>query len=462
MGFFDRFNRANPPAAPQTPAEPAAAAPAEPARPATAGGVLPRLHEARTRLEARDLPAALAIYEELLANAGERADVLLTVSGDLGTHGHVREIVELIAPRYDAQRHGAGPGLNLLQAYLVLREAEPAQHVLDLLFDLRRPELEDRLIGFSSALAELSAAGSEGGATVGTAPAAPVKVSLVSISKPIWFYALETVAPHLLPTREGRLRRVAFAQLALPGEKEVATRAAEPEDELGRFTRGFPLWLHETFHAAAGYEPFAGIGVFAPDHYALFPGEWTSDNLRQLDESTTGGLDYIVTGALRQRHADYELTLRIWEVKKFRELKAFGARWTPATADAALGEIHAKLRAYMEWRPFPEGSSAGLAYAPPAAPLAHLHALGASLSQFLHGQQMLPAAHAPADTAMALAAAQANPADARAQLTLVTALLRRRAAGLAEAPAALHHAQAWLASEAAQAADAAALLLKLS
>ena len=63
-----------------------------------------------------------------------------------------------------------------------------------------------------------------------------------------------------------------------------------------------------------------------------------------------------------------ELTLKIWEVKKFRELKAFSTRWTPAAADESLRQFHELLRTYMEWTAFPEGN--GLPYAAPAAPYA--------------------------------------------------------------------------------------------
>ena len=58
------------------------------------------------KLEAKDLPGAMAIYEEVLASAGARADVLVTISGDLGVHGHMAPLIELIAPRYDAEKHG--------------------------------------------------------------------------------------------------------------------------------------------------------------------------------------------------------------------------------------------------------------------------------------------------------------------------------------------------------------------
>ena len=133
--------------------EPAGAGPAAVA-PAGAA-VLARLKQAREALELKDLAGAMVIYEEVLAAAGDRPDVLVTISGDLGVTGHTREIIELLAPRYDAARHGPATGFNLLQAYLAVREPQAAQHVLDLLFALNRPELQERLFGFSNVVADM-------------------------------------------------------------------------------------------------------------------------------------------------------------------------------------------------------------------------------------------------------------------------------------------------------------------
>lgn len=453
MGFLDRLLGKSSSSLPPAPAAPApAASPAPvppPEKPApTAGGILPQLAAARARLAAHDLPGAMAIYDQVFATAGDRADVQLTASADLGTHGHVRELIELLALRYDAVRHGHGPGLNLLQAYLATRQPEAAQHVLDLLFALNRPELEERLIGFSRAVSELAAA--EESAVQSAAPTGATQISLVSISKPIWSYGLADAAPALLPAKEGRLRRVAFGQCALPGQDKLLERAAQPEDELGRFSRGLPLWFAETFFFSAGYEPFAGIGVMGARHYALFPVEWSAENVRQLNDSTAGGLDYVITSELTNRNADFQLSLHIWEVKKFRQLKSFTTRWTPADADRVLAEFLQQFRTYMEWTALPAGQ--GLAYAAPAAPLAQVHALGASLGLFLAEKDVLDPAHAPATADLFLRNARANPDDVRAQLTLVTTVHRLRAQGAAVDAAALEHARAWLASEAARSA----------
>lgn len=350
--------------------------------------VLPQLFAARDRLEQKDLPAALALYEEALLLAGDRADVLVTISGDLGVNGYVREIIELVAPRYDAERHGPATGLNVLQAYLAVRNAEAAQHVLDILFALRRPELEDRLYGFSNAIADLiqqDLPPLEAGAG-GTASAEVDKVNLVSLSKPIWFYGFESLVDQILPTKANKIRRVAFTQLALPGATNIVELARQPENELSRLTRAIPLWLAETFYFSPHYLPIAAVGVMNQKHYALFGPEWTVDNLRQLVNTTDGGLDYIFTGAIRQIEGDYEMVLRVWEVKKFRERKTFNVRWTSANADTELAKFHEQVRGFMEWSP----DKSGVIYAAPERPTVWLHTLGVLLSLFFLGKHLLP------------------------------------------------------------------------
>ncbi|MSU45738.1 MAG: hypothetical protein EXS42_01070 [Lacunisphaera sp.] len=446
MGLFDRFaakkpEDSTPPAAEKKP---------------TAGQVLPQLAAAREKLKAKDLPAAVTIYEEVLAGAVDRTDVLVTISADLGTNGHVQELIELLAPRYDVQKHGPAAGINLLQAYLATRNAEAAQHLLDLLFALQRPDLEARLIGFSNAVAELFVTDTE--AAQITIPQATI--SLISISKPIWFYGLEAAAPHLLPRKEGKLRRVAFTQCSLPGLDDAAAHAARPEEALGRLSRGLPLWLAETFAFGVGYEAVTAVGVTSAKHYALFPVEWAAENIRQLNDSSEGKLDYVLTGALRNRNDDFELSLRIWEVKKFRELKTFNTRWNPASADEELRKFHELVRGYMEWTAMPAGQ--GLAYTTPAAPLAHVHALGTMLTQFLGEKGLLAPEQSMPDMAALRHDAQTNLLDPCAQLALVSALLRLKAQGVPLEPVALANATAWLASDQARAADASALIIKLA
>lgn len=411
---------------------------------------LSRLRAAREKLDARDLPGALAIYEEVLAGSGERGDVLMTISGDLGSTGHPEAIVELISPRYDPERHGPAPGINLLQAYLAVGNAPAAQHLLDLLFSLKRPELEERLHGFSRAITELvlqaSAHGSfeatlsalerrgvdaEQAEQSGRAVPAPPKVALASVSRPIWAYGLEGVAD-LLPPKQAKLRRVAFAQLSLPGLPNPEAVEADPGHELARLARGLPMWLAETFYFSPHYAPVAALSHRElPDGFRrpmIFGQEWSPANVRELADSSTEGVDYLFIGSLQSRAGDYEAALRVWEVRKFRERKLFTARWTPATADAALAGLQREIRRYMEWSAYPDG--AGLAYAEPASPRAWLDVLESSLELFFAGKGVISPPSLADPLPVLKAFAPMASAGAAASLAWLTLLSRALALGL--------------------------------
>ncbi len=442
------------PAAGDAPVAPPAAVPAPegPASAPSGAGVLARLKQAREELELKNLAGAMAIYEEVLTQAPDRADVMATASGDLGVTGHAHEIIELIAARYIAQRHGPAAGINLLQAYLAVRDPESAQHVLDLLFGLNRPELQERLLGFSNVIADMMLLAEEGSVAMAPAPGGEdrgVRVELVSISKPIWYYGLESV-PGLLPPKEGRLRRVAFGQLAVLGLPDPAAFETQPEGELGRLSRGIPLWLAETLGFSVNYSATAAVATMRRECYGYFGGEWSPEHIRQLVESSEGGIDYVFTGALRQLHGDYEVTLRLWEVKKFRERKSFMTRWTPATADQAFSQLQAQVRAFMEFAPYPAGQ--GIAYAPPAQVGNYIEALAAALTFFLGEKQILPAPQLVLPAALAARIAALAAGSELGSLLALGLMARARRAGLtgvpdlpvlAETPAVAHAREVW-------------------
>ncbi len=403
--------------------------------------VLARLRSARERLDAKDLPGAMAVYEEILAAGGDRPDVMATISGDLGSTGYVAQIVELIAPRYDIERHGPATGMNLLQAYLAVRDPGSAQHILDLLFSLNRPDLEGRLYGFSNAIAEVMLAQADGGeGSAGEAPApgeqppAAPRVALVTISRPVWLYGLEPLADRILPGKAGRPRRISFAQLALPkAYADPVLAMTLPEDELGRLSRTVPVWLAENFSFSPDYSAFVALGfVHEPDgsrHPMVFGAEWTTETIRQLVDTTEGGLDYVFTGSLTHQAGDYELVLRVWEVKKYRERKRFSARWTPGNADAELAALREAVCTFMEWAPASAGSGISWSPAPPAR--SWLDTLGASLNLFLTEKQILPASLLPPIGALVAQAAGLAPSSEAASLAWITLERRCRSQGIA-------------------------------
>jgi hypothetical protein len=405
-----------------------------------------RLIDARERLDSKDLAGAMAVYDEVLAADGDGEGVLATISGDLGATGHIPEVVDILAPLYDPGRHGPAAGINLLQAYLELRDPDAARHMLDLLLALNRPELEERLLGFETAIAEMT------DERVGdmTTPRPPVvrgslephvpvaRASLASISKPIWFYGLEELAAAILPAKEGKLRRIAFAQLSVEGVYEDPARAGtESEDEFARLARSIPLWLAETFYFSPAYLPIAAIALVKEADGVSFPlvldREWTEEEVRRLVESTTEGLDYVMTGVLTRNVGEHQLVMKVWEVRKLRVRKEFSANWTLGTADTALANLEKEICRFMECAPSP--ARGGVPYAAPASPRAWLELLASSIGLFMAAKGIFPkGVLAPLGPVCEAMAARASD-SAIASLAWLTLLSRARAlALLPEAP----------------------------
>ena len=188
------------------------------------------------------------------------------------------------------------------------------------------------------------------------------------------------------------MRRIAFAQFSLPGAyTDVEAAMRQPEDELGRLSRAIPLWFAETFYFSPMYSSIAALGCYqgadGVRRPAIFPTDWTVDNLGQLAD-TSEGLDYVFTGSLRRDGEELVLVMRVWEVRKQRERKQIATRWTEATADVELAKLHEYVRAFMEWGPYPEGS--GIPYSVTTATTAWLDALAALLGLFLNEKNLLP------------------------------------------------------------------------
>ncbi|MFZ6768040.1 tetratricopeptide repeat protein [Undibacterium sp. Di26W] len=80
----------------------------------------------------QNLPeTAVNLYQKVLHAKLYDASALASISGALGSHGHITNIIELIAPVYQPERHDPMAGLNLLRAYQQLRRNKEGQALLN-------------------------------------------------------------------------------------------------------------------------------------------------------------------------------------------------------------------------------------------------------------------------------------------------------------------------------------------
>lgn len=287
----------------------------------------------------------------------------------------------------------------------------------------------DRLTGRSAAPAPAGVFPSLAVDPAAAAGSAPVEVvSLVSIAKPVWAYGLETV-PGVLPLKTQAGRRIAFAQLATTGLTDLRARLDAPEDDLGRFARGLPLWLAETMYFSSNYTPIAVLGSRDQSRHVLFPHPWTPANIRQIVDTTEGGLDFVVTGTLAGGDGNYwTLTVHLWDVAKARERKAWTLNFAPQTADRELVEFHTHFRLFMEWTALP--GSAGPAYSPPSRPSPWIRTLGISASAFLAEKSALDPAQIALPSSLIDLVAENAVTSETASLAWLTLAARARRLGL--------------------------------
>lgn len=94
------------------------------------GGWRATLLLGRRKLKDGDLEGAVDRFRRVLDVAGDRSDVLFTVSGDLGLANRENLVLELVLPRFDPQRHDPRAGFNLVSALRASGRMKEARSLL--------------------------------------------------------------------------------------------------------------------------------------------------------------------------------------------------------------------------------------------------------------------------------------------------------------------------------------------
>jgi tetratricopeptide (TPR) repeat protein len=199
-----------------------------------------RLWLARERLEQRDLPAALALYHEALAQVASPvpADFLQQMSGDLGKHAHLPELLQLTEPRYDVAVHGIAAGNNLIKANLDLGRINAARVHLDRLYAQNRPDWKQTLSFWDTEIAKVRVA-------IADNPAPDkVEVTLLSLPGPVWLPPASP-AVELFPAKPTDAPVVAFIGGSAEMPASAEANRIQLADGPGRLSRALPLYLSE-------------------------------------------------------------------------------------------------------------------------------------------------------------------------------------------------------------------------
>lgn len=198
---------------------------------------------ARAALKAKDLAAAVSLYQEVLARSQRPipADLLMQMSGDLGNAGRLRELLQLVEPHFDVAQHGLQVGNNLIKANIDVGQVDRARAILDQLFAQRRPDWTNTLSFWDGEIAK---------ANLEQAPIDPaqLQVGLLAFEGPVWLKP-DSPARAMFGTRGdvGVVFVGGSAELPNPTDKIQNQLSDGP----GRLSRATPFLLAEQVELAS-------------------------------------------------------------------------------------------------------------------------------------------------------------------------------------------------------------------
>lgn len=112
------------------------------------GSYLPKLILASMALERKEPKEAFEHYKSLLSGGNTGDYPLLRMSADMGRNGYPKEMIAIVGPCYNPEKHNEYIGLNLLQAYKETGDIDAGKSLYDRLKLLNRAKIAPGLQSF--------------------------------------------------------------------------------------------------------------------------------------------------------------------------------------------------------------------------------------------------------------------------------------------------------------------------
>ncbi|MEZ0274687.1 MAG: tetratricopeptide repeat protein [Roseimicrobium sp.] len=264
---------------------------------------------ARAALASRALDEALGLYSDAISRSGDPVptDLLTQMSGDLGSHGHLPELVRLTGPHFKADVHGLMVGNNLIKACLDLGQLDQAKQILDRLYSQKRHDWQQHLSFWDTEIAKARLA------TVPEVSSKAFKMAMLTIEGPVWLKQ-DSPASELFPARPtSDSIVVAF----IGGSAEQATNSkrieAQMPDAAGRMSRALPLFLseHVEFGAFVHARTLIPWIVEPTGAFAVSGMAWSDESAAESARQEDPKADYIVITHLKVQSEPWTAELRL-------------------------------------------------------------------------------------------------------------------------------------------------------
>ncbi|MEN6625399.1 MAG: hypothetical protein ABFD69_04120 [Candidatus Sumerlaeia bacterium] len=309
------------------------------------GSWLAQLSLARHVLDQDDPGGAMLLYQESLANAPDPvpADLLIEMSGDLGQHGKIEELIKLVAPRFDAELHGLSVGHNLITAYNELNNPEAARVILSRLEALNRPDWAEAISKLAESISKVRIA-------TATLPAKP-RYGIMAFEGPIWL-GRTSPANQLFPAHADTDPTVVFiGSTADTGADEKNHQPIElrSADAAGSLCRSFPLFLSEMMHLLTGAKAQTLIPWVGPDPCGFVLstksyGPEMIDNVRQWMPRS----DYLVITHVIANGDSWKLCMRLIRMPDSSTINGWEVAFPPQSPVKAATHMATQLQGALK------------------------------------------------------------------------------------------------------------------
>ncbi len=270
---------------------------------------------AREALEQKDIAAAIDFCKQAISRFPKPApaDALMQISGDLGNHGHLQEMLQVVEPVFEPSVHGLEVGNNLIKAHFDLGHHGEAQRILDQLYAQKRPDWQEHLQYWDGELAKANVAKTEG-----IQEQSPEFAGIVILG-PIW---TRDGSPYssLLPAKDSDGPRVAFMGSTVLMNREPQTQSAQLTDTPGRISRCIPLILCEKVHLSTNGTGIALIPWIQNHGFAVFCKSQTNEDLCEAAVSMETCPDFVVRIELDITAANWRVTTDLIDVRQCKRM----------------------------------------------------------------------------------------------------------------------------------------------
>lgn len=295
---------------------------------------------ARQALASRDLEKAMALYAEATARAGDPVptDLLMQMSGDLGNHAHLPELIRLTESRFKVEVHGLTVGNNLIKAHLDLGQLDHAKRIVDQLYALKRPDWQQTLSYWDTEIAKARLT------TMPEPTPKSLKLAMLSIDGPVWLKK-DSPASELFPARATEGTVVCF----IGSSAEHATNSQRIERQLpdaaGRLSRALPLFLSEQveFGTRARARTLIPWVVEPAGAFAVSGVAWSDEDAANYARQDEPKADYVVITHLKAQMEPWSVELRLVRTIDGKRLAELSSAFMPASPQDAFPNLAYRL-----------------------------------------------------------------------------------------------------------------------